>query len=84
MYHVGQGGHEREGMCLGLVRKLAKDSEGNGVEGVLQGSLHSAAISGGTWDGEDWIGVKVWTYLGLGLTAVRLVFGLNQRFLRWP
>ena len=62
-------------MCLRLVRKLAEGSEECDVQRVLgnrAGSLNIAANPGGTWDGEDGVGVVVWTNLDLGPTAVHL------------
>ena len=85
--YAGQGGREREGMCLGLVRKLAEGSEegdGRRVSGDKAVSLNRAATSGGTWDGEGGVGVVVRTHLDLGPTALRLGFGLSQSFLRRP
>ena len=74
--HVGQGGREREGMCLERVHKLAKgDVFWRTVSGNRSGSLISA------WEREDGIGVEIWTSLGLGPTLgfgpVKKIVGLN-------
>ena len=64
-------------MCLGLVRENVKLAEGSEedrrrVWGDRAGSSNRATIPGGTWDGEDGVGMAVRTYLDLGPTALRL------------